>query len=377
MSQLPFLPPSFDLESKAVLKKCALAHKNLAELKGFAGKIPNQNILINAIGLQEAKDSSAIENIITTHDEMYRANLFENQNVSPQAKEVTRYAEAVSHGYELVRERGILTVNDICAIQRVLEDNDAGVRRQVGTVLRNAATGEIVYTPPQDYDEILGLMANLETIINNDEAWKDVDPLIKMAAIHYQFESIHPFLDGNGRTGRIINVLYLVLKKLLETPILYLSRYIIAHKGLYYRGLQHVRTHGQWEEFVSFMLDAVIETSAATNRTVREIDAAMHRYKMKIRNEMQVKFYSRDLVEALFLYPYTRIQHLQDNLRITRVTATTYLNTLTDAGLLKKLQYGRKQYFVNEALFSILSSIPAESDPDAVEVVTENSGTSS
>ena len=349
-----------------------MANKHLAELKGFAGKIPNQNILINAIGLQEAKDSSAIENIITTHDELYRANLSDREDVSLQAKEVKRYAKAIMHGHELVQKRKLLTVNDICSIQQILESNDAGLRSQIGTVLRNTATGDVVYTPPQNLDDIKNLMTNLETIINDDASWPGVDPLIKMAAIHYQFESIHPFFDGNGRTGRIVNVLYLILKGLLNAPVLYLSRYIIAHKSLYYQTLQQVQTHNQWEDFVMFMLDAVIETSIAANQTVREIDNAMYRYKTTIRNDMKSKFYSRDLVDALFLFPYTRIQHLQEYLGISRPTATRYLNTLAKAGLLRKLQYGRNLYFVNEALFSILSSVPADSDPNAVNVVTEN-----
>ena len=372
MNNLPFLPPTVDLESKAVLKKCALAHKHLAELKGFAGKIPNQNILINAIGLQEAKDSSAIENITTTHDELYRAHLSDREDISPQAKEVKRYAQAILHGHGLVQKRGLLTVNDICAIQRILEGNDAGLRSQAGTKLRNTATGNIVYTPPQTLTDIQTLMTNLQAIINDETAWPDIDPLIKMAAIHYQFESIHPFFDGNGRTGRIINVLYLVLKGLLNAPVLYLSRYIIAHKSLYYQRFQQMQAHHEWEPFVMFMLDAVIETSIAANQTIRKIDDAMHHCKATIRNEMKSRFYSRDLVDALFLFPYTRIEHLRDCLGISRLTATRYLNALTETRLLRKLQHGRNYYFVNEALFTILSAIPAENDPNATNIVTEN-----
>ncbi|MCL1856393.1 MAG: Fic family protein [Kiritimatiellaeota bacterium] len=370
MSILSFLPPSVDLESKAVLKKCALTHKHLAELKGFAGKIPNQSILLNAIGLQEAKDSSAIENIVTTHDELYKARLFEDETISPQAKEVTRYNEAILHGYGLVQKRKLLTVNDICAIQGILEGNDAGLRSQSGTVLRNATTGEVVYTPPQHPDEVKNLMTNLEKIINDDDAWAGVDPLIKMAAIHYQFESIHPFFDGNGRTGRIINVLYLVLKELLDAPVLYLSRYIIAHKHRYYQGIHHVQTRDDWEGFVMFMLDAVLETAISTHKTVTAIDRLMAHYKKTIRDELKAKFYSRDVIEALFLYPYTRIQYIQEVLGISRPTATLYLNTLSKAGLLKKFQYGRNHYFVNEPLFAILSSIQTESDPTTIDIVT-------
>lgn len=369
---LAYLPPATDLETKRILKRVNDANRELAVLKGYARTIPNQYVLINALCLQEAKDSSEIENIITTNDELYRAGLFERDIVSPQAKEVVNYAEALYEGFRLIRNGELLTVNNICAIQKILEKNDAGLRKQSGTTLKNAATGEIVYTPPQEYDVIIKLMSNLEQIINDDGNWPDIDPLIKMAVLHYQFESIHPFYDGNGRTGRIINVLYLVLKDLLDTPILYLSRYIISHKGDYYRLLQGVRESNDWENFILFMLDAVVATSKMTARTIQQIDAAMLSTKQQIKDEFS--FYSRDLVETLFLFPYTRIQHLQKQLGISRNTATSYLNKLHDAGILEKMVLGRNQYFINKELFRILSSIPCDVDHNVPEVVTDDGG---
>ena len=368
--ELSPLPPIADLETKQVLKRVNDANRELALLNGFSRTIPNQYILIRALGLQEAKDSSEIESIITTNDEIYQAGLFDRVIISPQAKEVCNYADALSKGFDLVSEGKLLTVNNICEIQRILEKNDAGIRKQAGTTLKNAMTGEIVYTPPQDYDTIVKLLKNLEQIINDDDYWPDIDPLIKMAVIHYQFESIHPFYDGNGRTGRIINVLYLVLKKLLDTPILYLSRYIISYKGDYYRCLQDVRKQNNWEDFILFMLDAIIETSQMTAKTVKNIGEAMLETKIKIRSKFN--FYSKDLVNALYLFPYTRIQHLQDALHISRNTATTYLNLLATEGILEKMMRGRNVYFINKELFRILSEIPCQADENAVEVITDN-----
>jgi len=367
---LALLPPSVDLETKKVLKRVNEANRELASLNGFSRTIPNQYILIRALSLQEAKDSSEIESIITTTDELYQAELFERESTSPQAKEVRNYAEALLQGYDQIRKGELLTVNNICAIQRVLEKNDAGIRKQAGTTLKNAATGEIVYTPPQDYDTVISLLGNLEQVINSDDFWPDIDPLIKMAVIHYQFESIHPFYDGNGRTGRIINVLYLVLKKLLDAPILYLSRYIISHKSDYYRCLQEVRTRNNWEDFILFILDAVIETSKMTAATIKKIDESMLRTKRFLREKF--KFYSRDLVDALYLFPYTRIQHLQDHLHISRNTAASYLNQLADRGILQKMTRGKNVYFINMELFQILSTIPYGTDNAAIEIVTDN-----
>ncbi len=367
---LASLPPAQELETKKVLKRVNDANRELALLNGFSRTIPNQYILIRALSLQEAKDSSEIESIITTTDELYQAELFEQKTISPQAKEVRNYAEALLLGYEQIRNGNLLTINNICTIQSVLEKNNAGIRKQVGTTLKNASTGEIIYTPPQDYDTIIALLGNLEKVINVDDFWPEIDPLVKMAAIHYQFESIHPFYDGNGRTGRIINVLYMVLKKLLDTPILYLSRYIISNKSAYYQCLQEVRTQNNWEDFILFMLDAVIETAKMTVVTIQKIDASMLKTKRLLRENF--KFYNRDLVDAIYLFPYTRIQHLQDALHISRNTAASYLKQMTDFGLLRRMTRGNCAYFVNQELFKILCEIPGQADKSSPEIVTDN-----
>ena len=341
-----------DLETKEILKKLAAAHRALAELKGVATSIPNESILINTLGLQEAKDSSAIENIITTHDDLYKAELNVKEIKSLNAKEVHNYIEALKKGFSLISERKHITNNSIIEIQSLLEKNNAGFRKVPGTSLKNASTGEIIYTPPQDIAEINDLMSNLEIFINDNE-FSELDPLIKMAIIHFQFESIHPFYDGNGRTGRIINVLYLVLQDLLNLPILYLSKYIIANKADYYRLLQEVRDKEEWEEWILFMLNAVIETSKDTISVIEKIKDLLIEYKHKIRNDY--KFYSQDLLNNLFKHPYTKIEFLEQELGISRITAASYLNKLADDGLLRKEKLGTANYYVNHRLYEILS----------------------
>jgi len=348
------IPNAFDFESKAILKKAASAHRYLAELKGLSATIPNQDILINTLSLQEAKDSSAIENIITTNDELYQEQLFPEIVVNPKAKEVQNYTTALKKGFQLVREKGLLTSNTILLIQEELEKNSAGFRKVPGTDLKNIQTGEIIYTPPQEYQTIVDLMNNLEKYIN-DDTLHDVDLLVKMAIIHYQFESIHPFYDGNGRTGRIINVLYLVLKGLLDIPVLYLSRHIINTKNDYYRLLQAVREEDAWEEWVLYILTAIESTSIQTLQTVQEIKAALLDYKHRIRSGF--KFYSQDLINNLFFHPYTKIEFVQNDLKISRLTATKYLEELTVAGFLKKEKIGRTNCFVNVRLFEILAKV--------------------
>lgn len=344
------LPPQSDLETMKTLKKAASAHRFLAELKGVAASIPNENILINTLVLQEAKDSSAIENIITTDDELFRAELFKDL-VGPAQKEVQNYAMALRLGFQKVREHGILTNNYILEIQETLEGNRAGFRKQQGTALKNQQTGEVVYTPPQDYDTIVALMSNLERVINDDDFWP-IDPLIKMAAIHFQFESIHPFYDGNGRTGRIINILYLVEKGLLNLPIVYLSRYIIRHKGDYYRLLQGVRDNGDWESWVLFMLDSIEQTAKESIKTINEIRVLMFDYKHRIRQQLP-KIYSQDLLNNLFRHPYTKIDFVMNDLNVTRLTATRYLDNLTERGFVQKHKVSRSNYYINQPLLQI------------------------
>ena len=349
---IPPLPLAIELETVPVLKKAASAHRYLAELKGMSRSIPNQSILVNTLALQEAKDSSAIENIITTHDELFREELFPEYASNASAKEVKNYVTALKRGFDLVQQSSLLTNNHILSIQEALENNRAGFRKLPGTELKNDLTGEIVYTPPQSHDEILRLMSNLERFIN-DDTMSTLDPLIKMSIIHHQFESIHPFYDGNGRTGRIINVLYLVAKGLLDIPVLYLSRYIVCNKADYYQKLQNVRENGEWEPWVLYMLDSVETTSRQTITIIQEIGTAINQYRDGIRESC--KFYSQDLINNLFYHPYTKIEFLTQALNITRPTATKYLDALCAEGYLQKEKIGRSNYYINKALFGILT----------------------
>lgn len=346
------LPLNIDLETKKVLKALPAAHAALAELKGIASTIPNQNILINTLGLQEAKDSSAIENIITTHDDLYKSELNLDAFKSLQAKEVQNYISALKKGFELITNTGLLTNKIILQIQEVLEDNNAGFRKLPGTALKNAATGKTIYTPPQDHEEILGLMTNLERYIN-DSVMQDCDPLIKMAIIHFKFESIHPFYDGNGRTGRIINILYLIQEKLQSLPILYLSNYIIKHKPDYYKLLQKVRDENLWEEWLLFMIKGVEQTAKETIELILQIKELMLDYKHRLRDKY--KFYSQDLLNNLFKHPYTKIEFVVNDLGVSRLTAANYLNKLADDKMLRKDKLGTGNYYINEELFNLLT----------------------
>jgi Fic family protein len=346
-------------ETPAVLKKAVTAGRKLAELKGLAASMPNQTILINTLALQEAKDSSAIENIVTTHDELFRSATYPDLFASPAAKEVRHYVQALRVGHGLVQQTGLLTANHMLAIQAELEQNNAGFRKLPGTTLKNQH-GAVVYTPPQDPDQVVALMRDLERFINDDGAF-DADPLIKMAIAHHQFESIHPFYDGNGRTGRIVNVLYLVNKGLLDIPVLYLSSAIMRSKPDYYRLLQAVREEADapalWQEWVLYLLAAVETTAQQTIRTVTDIKAALFDYKHRIRAEF--KFYSQDLINNLFMHPYTKIEFVERDLKVSRLTATKYLDALAAAGFVQKVKVGRSNYYINLALNRILTRDPA------------------
>lgn len=347
-SLLELNPNRFD--TPAILKKLAASSRCLAELKGLAASMPNQGILINTLGLQEAKDSSEIENIVTTHDELFKYDVDPETSSNPAAKEVLRYRQALRFGFEQVRTSGLLTVNHIVGIQSELERNNAGFRKLPGTALKDGA-GQTVYTPPQDPADITAQMRELERFINDSEQFA-VDPLIKMALIHHQFESIHPFYDGNGRTGRIMNVLYLVKAGLLEIPVLYLSHQIVRTKGEYYRLLQAVRDTDAWEDWVLYMLGAVEVTAGQTIDTVQAIKTALFDYKHRIRGGY--KFYSQDLINNLFMHPYTKIEFIQRDLNVSRLTATKYLDALVEGGFLKKQKLGRSNYYINIALNGIL-----------------------
>lgn len=349
--KLDHLPIKIDLETKKVLKALPAAHASLAELKGIAATIPNQHILINTLGLQEAKDSSAIENIITTHDDLYKSELKLDAS-RLNAKEVQNYISALKKGFELTSKSGLITIKTILMIQEALERNNAGFRKLPGTTLKSSITREVIYTPPQDINEINDLMSNLERFINTKEL-DDYDPIIRMAVIHYQFESIHPFYDGNGRTGRIINILYLILENLQTLPILYLSSYIIKNKSDYYRLLQEVREQDNWEDWLLFIIKGVEETAKETMALIQAIKNLMAQYKQRLRTNY--KFYSQDLLNNLFKHPYTKIEFVVNDLKVSRITAANYLNKLSADGLLIKEKLGTGNYYVNKPLFDLLS----------------------
>lgn len=353
---LPILPLAFDVETKEILKQLSKSRSALAELKGFARIIPNEVILISTLTLQEAKDSSAVENIVTTHDELYKADLnAKDYIVSASTKEVLNYREAIQVGFNLVKGRDLLTNGVLKQIQERLEGNKAGFRTTSGTSLKDEQ-GNIIYVPPQDADTINNLMANLERFIN-DEEMADLDPLIKTAIIHHQFESIHPFYDGNGRTGRIVCILFLVVNGLLDLPILYLSRYITQNKMEYYRLLQAVRDSNgavaDWQAWVLFMLKGIEVTAAHTITIVNGINRLMAEYKTVLRPEFG-KSYRHDLLNHLFFHPYTKIDHTTEALGVTRMTASAYLDKIVKLGLLGKVKVGRVNYYINGKLVDLL-----------------------
>jgi len=351
LQNLPY-PSESTIESRAILKKAALANRYLAELKGVVSSVPNESILIATLTLQEAKDSSEVENIITSHDELYQAGV-QADALEPAAKEVQDYATALQAAFQNVRKTGMIRLQDILDIQQTLEGNKAGLRTQAGTELKNQQTGELVYTPPQDAEEIKSLMANLVEYIN-DSNLSDCDPLVKMAIVHFQFESIHPFYDGNGRTGRIINILYMIIQQLLDLPVLYLSSYIIRNKSDYYRLIQGVRDAQEWEPWLLYMLDGVEQTSRQSVTMIRSIRELMKDCKSRIREELP-KIYSQELLNNLFRHPYTKIEFVERELGVSRVTATKYLGQLTEKGFLRRKKKGRTYYFVNVQLYTLFA----------------------
>lgn len=355
--KLPQLPPKVNLECAPVLRALVPAHRYLAELKGGAPTIPNQDILIDSLTLQEARASSELENIVTTQDELFRADFSSQGRVpSAAAKEVSLYREALRHGYQLMKgQQDIISNNTLISMYRLLKDRTDGFRTTPGTHLKNEATGERVYTPPQDAREIVRHMGDLENFINDPERCR-LDPLIKMALIHHQFESIHPFADGNGRIGRILNVLYLKKSGLLDAPILYLSRAIVQTKGEYYNLLQAVRSGrgGAWENWVCYILRAVTETSQTTLKLIKGMRRLMLEYKQRIRDKHR-KIYSQDLLNNLFRHPYTRIQYMQRDLNVSRQTARAYLEQLSGTGLLDKHRQGGRNYYINAPLVELFT----------------------
>lgn len=349
------LPASVTLETEAVLRQLTRAHRQLAELKGAAGTIPNESILIDTLALQEAKDSSEIENIVTTDDELFQGDTAAARFLTVAAKEVHRYAAALKLGFAGVRVQRYLRLEDVLAIQETLLASRTGLRTLPGTKLKNQDTGAVIYEPPQDADEIARLMGNFLDYFHREDEPEGPDPLVRMAVLHHQFESIHPFYDGNGRTGRILNLLHLVLHGLLDLPVLYLSRHIVRHKADYYRLLQGVREEGGWEAWVLFMLRAVEETSRQTVVQVHGIRDLMQATKQRLRAE-QPKLYSQDLLNNLFRHPYTKIEFIERDLGVTRQTAMKYLAGLSERGFVRKVKVGRTNFYINEPLVKLLST---------------------
>ena len=347
-NDLPLLPPAMELETKAVLKQAIAANRVLANLLGLAAQIPNQGVLINSIVLQEARLSSEIENIVTTNDELYRADADADGKSDPHTKEVLRYRQALNFGFRQLKERPLST-NLFIDIVRTIKQVDLGVRRVPNTALKNALN-EVVYTPPVGEAVIREKLANLEQFIHAQDG---LDPLVKMAVMHYQFEAIHPFEDGNGRTGRILNLLYLVEQGLLDIPVLFLSRYIIANKPGYYEGLRGVTERQDWESWILYMLRAVESTAQQTFDQVTRIRLLMEQVREQVQQQAPA-IYSKDLIEAIFQHPYTKIQFLVDANIAKRQTASSYLQTLAGLGVLRSIKQGRERYYINDALFSEL-----------------------
>jgi len=345
-------PPTQALETPAVLRALVGAHRHLAELKGVAKAIPNEGILISTLSLQEAQSSSEIENIITTQDALYKQEL-QTAVSDPVAKEVAYYAAALRSGFDKVKQQDALTLNTIMEVQQTLEGNRAGFRKAPGTVLKNDRTGEVIFEPPSP-ELVPEYMSDLESFIN---AEKKLDSLVCMALIHHQFETIHPFYDGNGRTGRIINILYLVLNGLLDTPILYLSRFINQTKDEYYTELQNARDTNEWEAWLLYMLRGVSSTALHTIDLVQKIQNLLIQLKQEIREKH--KFYSQDLINNLFRHPYTKVAFLENDLGVSRATATRYLDALADNGILQKHKLSRESFYTNHLLINVLFNTPS------------------
>lgn len=350
-NDLPSLPPAKKLiETVPVLRQLVKSSVMLAELKGIAHTLPNPQILLNAVILKEARASSEIENVITTQDKLYEALSAKAAQTDAATKEVLRYREAMLKGFSILQKKGFINTNAIIVIQKTLEHNNAGIRKLPGTALKNAATGKVIYTPPDDYSIILQLLKNYENYLNEPA---EISPLITLAVQHYQFESIHPFYDGNGRTGRIINILHLVLHGLLENPLLYLSAYIIENKRNYYRLLQEVRTKNNWEGWILYMLTGIEETAAKTIGQIKEINHLFVKTQEKIKKGLQ-KTYNKELLEVLFEHPYCKTEYITNRLGISRITATKYLKELEKLGVLESKKVWKETLYINTGLYNLL-----------------------
>lgn len=346
------LPPETRVDTPGVLKAAIRANRALAELKGKSETLPNPSVLINSIVLQEARSSSEIENIVTTNDKLFTALSASGKQTDPQTKEVLRYRQALWKGIDHIKNHPFTTDLFIGLMQEIKE-TDAGIRTEPGTVIANPNTREIIYWPPEGEDLIRNLLINLEEYLNRQD---ETDPLIKMAVAHYQFEAIHPFDDGNGRTGRLLNILYLVKSGLLSYPVLYLSDAIISQKKEYYTLLRHVTENQDWEPWILFMLEAVESTSSKTMQRISDIQKLLHETIQFAKEKLPDRVYSKELIELLFEQPYCKVKYLVDRGIAKRQTAADYLRELEDAGILRSKQVGRENLFLNIGLYELLSS---------------------
>jgi len=348
-NSLPLLPPKADLETKEILRKTIQASRALAQLNGAIRNLPNPSLFLDTLHLQEAKASSEIENIITTNDDLYQAAVADKKFDNSATKEVISYKEAIWLGFEQLKKKPFITTNLCIELVQCIKQNSASIRTTAGTTLSNTK-GEVIYTPPSGEQVIRDKMANLETFINENQS---IDPLIKMAISHYQFEAIHPFSDGNGRTGRILLLLQLKLENLLDIPALFLSEYIIMHKDKYYKGLRAVTEKNDWSIFILYMLDMVEKTAVKGLKRLESIIQLMEATGQEIKEELP-KVYSKDLVEVIFRLPYTKRQNLIDIELGTPKTVGNYLIALEEKGFLKSVRVGKEKLYLNQKLMDIL-----------------------
>jgi Fic family protein len=348
-NDLPLLPPKADIETKKILRKTISAGRALAQLNGTLLNLPNPTLFLDTIYLQEAKASSEVENIITTNDELYKSLVADKKVENSAAKEVLSYKEALWLGLEQLKKKPFITTNLCISIVQCIKQNTASIRATPGTTL-SSTKGEVIYTPPSGEPIIREKLANLEKFINENET---IDPLIKMALMHYQFEAIHPFADGNGRTGRILLLLYLKLSGLLDTPAIYLSEYIIKNKADYYKSLRGVTEKNDWEAYILYMLDMIEETSKKGLERLNKITTTMEKTANEIKQKLP-KIYSKDLIEILFRLPYTKRQHLMDENIGNPKTAGNYLQTLEENGFLQSVKVGKEKLYLNDKLLKIL-----------------------
>ena len=350
-NDLPDLPPAAELETIEVLKQAIASARALEKLRGTAARLPNPRVLVSGIVLQEARLSSEVENIVTTNDELYRAAAGAGADgvVDPATKEVLRYREALWYGFEQIGKRPLST-SLFVELVGIIRQIAAGLRNAPGTTLKSSK-GEVIYTPPAGEDVLYAKLANLERYLYQEDG---IDPLVKLAVLHYQFEAIHPFTDGNGRTGRILNVLFLVQRGLLDLPVLYLSHYVLRNRAAYYTGLQLVTEESRWQEWILFMLRGIEETSEETctliNELLRLIEGASVSFRTRFPN-----VYSKDLLEIVFSTPYCRIRFIEESMQVSRPTASNYLQKLVEVGLLREARLGRDVYYINDSMVAALS----------------------